>query len=180
MYYFFCRYPRITSHLSVYINLPDPRSNASAVSSSLLSSWESLTETWWASMLRTCCTRLQSGGCPSTSWHKTMQIPSINYEQISPSSTATDPIIAVSIANLEHSRWLIHWHSQAVVHMCPHCLCSGCPAGVDGALLLPLLLIPSSTQSIAGGWYTGISRLWYVPKPQLLCPRCLAGVKYSR
>ena len=35
LYYYICRYPRITSRLSVYINPPDPRSNASAVYSHL-------------------------------------------------------------------------------------------------------------------------------------------------
>ena len=35
LHYYICRYPRITSRLSVYINPPDPRSNASAVYSHL-------------------------------------------------------------------------------------------------------------------------------------------------
>ena len=35
LHYYICRYPRITSHLSVYINPPDPCSNASAVYSHL-------------------------------------------------------------------------------------------------------------------------------------------------
>ena len=35
LHYYICRYPRITSRLSVYINPPDPCSNASAVYSHL-------------------------------------------------------------------------------------------------------------------------------------------------
>ena len=35
LHYYICRYPRITSRLSVYINPPDPHSNASAVYSHL-------------------------------------------------------------------------------------------------------------------------------------------------
>ena len=53
LHYYICRYPRITSHLSVYINPPDSHSNASVVLLPLVASCESLSETWWASLLRT-------------------------------------------------------------------------------------------------------------------------------
>jgi hypothetical protein len=41
--------------------------------------------------------------------------------------------------------------------------------------LIPSLLSPSLTQSTAGGRYTGVAKLWYVPSP-LLCSGCPAGV----
>ena len=46
LHYYICRYPRIMSRLSVYINPPDPRSNASAVLLPLVASCESLSKTW--------------------------------------------------------------------------------------------------------------------------------------
>jgi hypothetical protein len=37
------------------------------------------------------------------------------YQSVNQEWGCTTPITTDSISNLEHSWWLIHWHSQAVV-----------------------------------------------------------------
>ena len=77
--------------------------------------------------------------------------------------------------------WRLSIHiGYKAVH--PHQSCASYHQLINmGSVLLPLPLIPSLlspllTQSTAGGRYTGIARLWCVPNPRCLCPRCPAGV----